>query len=148
MDSNIKFIAPRCNLCHDVKKIFIMMRNKVIYWTSTGIVGGMMLFAAMNYLINPQVAEGFRHLGFPGYLRIELAIAKIVGTIVLLVPYFPSRVKEWAYAGFGIVFISASLAHTTSGDGLLATVSPLVFLGILVISYRYLNIKQREEASA
>lgn len=135
-----------CNVPSE-KKINVM-KNKLIYWTTTGIVAGMMIFAAFNYLTNPEIDQGFRHLGFPGYFRIELAIAKIAGAIALLVPYIPHRMKEWAYAGFGIVFVSASLAHFSSGDGLTAAVSPLVFLAILSISYRYQEAGQRVAARA
>ncbi len=116
-----------------------MKKNKIIYWTTTGIVGTMMLLSAYQYFSNPKVEEGFAHLGFPNYFRIELGLAKIFGAIVLLVPQIPTRVKEWAYAGFGIVFISASIAHFNSGDAVSMVISPIVFLVILAVSNLYLR---------
>ena len=83
--------------------------NSVVYWTTTGILAVMMLFSAFSYLTNPQIAEGFKKLGFLDYFRVELGIAKIIGVIVLVIPRIPERMKEWAYAGFGIVFISAAI---------------------------------------
>jgi len=107
---------------------------KIIYWISTALVSVMMIFSAYSYFANPEVIQGFQHLGFPDYLRIELAIAKILGAIILLVP-IKGAVKEWAYAGFAITFISAFIAHTASGDPVTNRVGPIVFLLVLALSY-------------
>src|ERR1700740_2322224 len=88
-----------------------MKRDKIIYWIATSIAAFMGLMAGNMYFANPMVAEGFKHLGFPDYFRVELGVAKILGAIVLLTPMIPARIKEWAYAGFGIVYISAAIAH-------------------------------------
>jgi len=34
------------------------------------------------------------HLGFPDYFRIELAFAKTIGALVLIIPKIPIRIKE------------------------------------------------------
>ena len=47
----------------------------------------------------------FVRLGFPDYFRIELGIAKIVGSIVLLVPVLPKSIRQFAYFGFALTFI-------------------------------------------
>ncbi|WP_299289298.1 DoxX family protein [uncultured Mucilaginibacter sp.] len=114
-----------------------MKKNKIIYWTATGIIGAMMLFSAFSYLTNQEMKAAFVHLGFPNYFRIELAIAKIIGVIVLLLPFIPKEIKDMAYVGFGITFISAFIAHTSSGDPILVAIMPLIFLGILVVSFTY-----------
>ena len=116
-----------------------MKANKIIYWITTGIVGAMMLFSAYSYFTNPQVADGFKHLGFPDYFRVELAIAKITGALILLIPFVPIRIKEWAYAGFGITFISAAIAHINSNDATAMVITPLVMLVILIVSNIYLH---------
>jgi len=120
-----------------------MKKNKIIYWITTGIIGLMMLFSGSQYFMNPQVVEGFTHFGFPNYFRIELGLAKLIGALVLLIPQIPTRVKEWAYAGFGIVFISASIAHFNIGDDMAKIITPIVFLVILAVSNVYLHkVKQ------
>jgi hypothetical protein len=73
-------------------------------------------FTAYAQLRIPDVAQAFAHLGFPDYFRIELAWAKLVGIVVLVIPMAPARLKEWAYAGFTIVLISALIAHLSVGD--------------------------------
>ena len=119
-----------------------MSRDKIIYWVTTGLIVLMMLFSAFQYFTNPQMAAAFVHLGFPDYFRIELACAKILGAIILLLPMVPMRVKEWAYAGFGIVFISASLAHISSGDAAAMVATPLVLFAIMIVSYIYAHKAQ------
>ncbi|MBN8680992.1 MAG: DoxX family protein [Chitinophagales bacterium] len=115
-----------------------MKKDKMIYWTTTGIISLMMLFSGYMYFQNPTVGEGFKQLGFPDYFRVELGIAKIIAALVLIIPQMPVRVKEWAYAGLGIVFISAAIAHAINGDtpGMGA---PMVFLLILFVSNVYLH---------
>jgi len=111
-----------------------MKTNKIIYWTATTIVAIMMVFSAYSYIANPAIAQAFQHIGFPAYFRVELAIAKIIGAVVLLAPV-SARVKEWAYAGFAITFISAFIAHTASGDAAAMKIATLLFLALLVTSY-------------
>lgn len=111
-----------------------MKTTKIFYWIFTALVSLMMLYSAYAYLTNPTVAQGFHHLGYPDYFRVELAIAKIIGAILLLVP-FTGRLKEWTYAGFTIVFISAFIAHSSSGDPVTNRIMPLIFLAFLAGSY-------------
>lgn len=107
---------------------------KVVFWVTTGIIGIMMLFSAYSYLGNPLMDQAFNHLGFPSYFRVELAIAKLLGAVLLLLPV-KDRMKEWAYAGFALTFVSAALAHISVGDPITVWIAPLVFLGLLTISY-------------
>lgn len=116
-----------------------MKTNKIIYWTTTAIISLMMLFSAYNYFANPEMAKAFTHLGFPNYFRIELGTAKILGALVLLIPQIPARIKEWSYVGFAITFVSAAIAHYSSGDSISVIVMPIVFLIILVVSYMYFH---------
>ncbi len=116
-----------------------MKRNNIVYWIATVIFSLLMIFSAYQYFTNPELKGAFVHLGFPGYFRIELAIAKILGAAALILPMIPLRIKEWAYAGFGITLISAAIAHYSSGDPVAAVITPLVFLGILIVSNIFLH---------
>ena len=90
--------------------------TRIAFWIVTGLFCLWMGFTAYAQLTLPQVSSMFEHLGFPAYFRVELSLAKFVGVILLLAPV-PARVKEWAYAGFGITLVSALVAHFASGDG-------------------------------
>jgi len=90
--------------------------KSIAYWTVTALFSLQMSFTAYAQLRLPQVAEAFTHLGFPAYFRLELALAKLLGVMLLLAPA-PARLKEWAYAGFAINLASALIAHLSVGDG-------------------------------
>lgn len=79
--------------------------------------------------------EGFAHIGFPDWFRMELGIAKLLGALALAIPAIPARVKEWAYAGFFINFLSAFLAHYFTGDPASNLIAPIVLLVLLIASY-------------
>ncbi|MCG8373942.1 MAG: DoxX family protein [Balneolales bacterium] len=91
--------------------------SKVIYWISTGLLSLMMLMSAFMYLFNnAQVSEVFVTLGFPTFIIYPLAIAKVLGIIVLWVRK-PMALTEWAYAGFFFDFLLALSAHLVAQDG-------------------------------
>jgi len=97
-----------------------MARSKRIvagFWISTALFTLQMGFTAYAQLRLPQVAAAFTHLGFPDYFRIELSWAKFAGLAAICIPMVPARVKEWAYAGFAITLVSATIAHLAVGDG-------------------------------
>jgi len=114
-----------------------MKRDRIIFWVSTGIIflfdGVMPAFTSQSEMAK----ESLRHLGYPAYFGILLTVFKVLGAIALIFPQIPNRVKEWAYAGFTIDFISAFVS-TWAVDGLKPlTFFPLVFIVILVVSYVY-----------
>ncbi|MGF7042236.1 DoxX family protein [Mucilaginibacter lappiensis] len=111
-----------------------MKALKITYWTTTVIVALMMTYSAYAYLTQAAILQAFQHLGFPNYFRIELAVAKLIGAVLLLIP-LTARIKEWVYAGFAFTFISAFIAHTSSGDPMANRIMPIIFLAILIVSY-------------
>ncbi len=115
-----------------------MKKNKIIYWISTVLAMLTGATTAFMYFTNPQFIEGYRHLGFPDYFRIELGIFKILGLLILLIPAIPARIKEWAYVGFAITFVSGIIAHgIVDGPGLAS--APMIPLVLLVVSYIYFH---------
>jgi hypothetical protein len=126
-------------------------RERIIYRTATGIVVAVMIFSIINFIFNdhfpfPNGPEGaFVHLGLPGYFKIELTTAKILGVLALVIPNIPFKIKEFAYFGFGITLMSAAIAHFARGDAQLSVlfiIDPLIFLGLLLVSYRYFEKSQ------
>jgi uncharacterized membrane protein YphA (DoxX/SURF4 family) len=111
-----------------------MKKFKITYWISTGIFGLLILAMGIMYFVSPQISKNFDQLGFPDFLRIKLGIAKIVGAILLLIP-FKSRFNEWVYAGFTINLVSAAIAHIAAGDPVTNIFTPIILLLILGTSY-------------
>src|SRR5882672_11520702 len=120
-------------------------RDRIVYWTTTGIVCAVMVFSIVNFTFIDRFpfSEGaFVHLGLPNYFKAEITVAKALGVLALLVPGVPTKIKEFAYFGFGITLVSASIAHFATGDArisVLFVIDPLIFLGLLVVSYMYFN---------
>jgi len=122
-----------------------IQRDRIVYWITTGIVCAVMVYSILNFTLFdrfPFPEGGFVHLGLPDYFRAELTIAKILGVSALLIPGVPVKIKEFAYFGFAITLISASIAHFSSSDArisVLFIIDPLIFLVLLAVSYFYFN---------
>ena len=120
-------------------------RDRIIYWTTTGIVSAVMVFSIINFTFLdgfPFPEGGFVHLGLPNYFRVELTMAKMLGLAALLIPRVPAKIKEFAYFGFGITLVSAAIAHFSSGDARISplfVIDPLIFFCLLTVSYVYFN---------
>ncbi|MBO9673479.1 MAG: DoxX family protein [Sphingobacteriaceae bacterium] len=110
-------------------------KAKRTYWIVTSLAMALIVlpsyFAPREYLI-----ETIHRMEFPSYFGLELDILKIVGAILILVPVIPTMFKEWAYVGFGILLLSASLAHGMV-DGIVKGIAPLVPFALLAVSYYY-----------
>lgn len=124
------------------------MRNtKIIYWITTVLTSIAMLSGAYCYVADPGIIASFRHLGFPDYFRVELAIAKALGGVALLIPFPNPRVKEFIYAGYGIALVSAIIAHTSVADPVTVIMQAAFFLAVLVVSWIFFVRVQRNQQS-
>ena len=114
-----------------------MKLNKILYWIFTAIIflgEGVMPALTSN---SDLAKQGISHLGYPDYFRILLTCFKVAGALVLILPFFKGRIKEWAYAGFTFNFISAFVSHAVV-DGMGGqTFFPIIALLILAGSYIY-----------
>ncbi len=125
-----------------------MKRDKVIYWISTGTIAAVMLWSAFKFSFDPEMKGAFAHFGLPNWFRVELTVAKILGSLALVFPGVPDRIREFAYFGFGLTLISAPIAHLSSGDSVLLEIGHLSFLVILGISYFHFNRFREMKRSA
>ena len=118
------------------------MARKLAYWIITSLLAALSVFSGVLYLSGtPQVIEGFAHVGYPPHLRVILGVAKLAGGLTLIAPGLP-LLKEWAYAGFAFTWIIACVAHFSAGDGV-QSISPLVLLGFLIVSYLTRPVSRR-----
>ncbi|MEK6839450.1 MAG: DoxX family protein [Nanoarchaeota archaeon] len=109
--------------------------TKILYWVITILfVAAMMMSGILELMQTEQSQEVMEHLGYPLYLNIILGVAKILGVLALLQPWFKT-IKEWAYAGFTIDFIGAGLSMYLAGDSILNAASVLLFLVVMFTSY-------------
>jgi hypothetical protein len=120
-----------------------MKKDKIIYWIATIII---FLFEGVMPALTSQsevAKEGIRHLGYPDYFGVVLVIFKVMGSIALIIPKLPNRVKEWVYAGFAFDFIFATTSHVVINGWAMLSFFPLLIFAILIVSYVYrIRIKQ------
>ena len=111
-----------------------MKKDKIIFWIATGLI--FVFEGVMPALTGhtEMAKQGVSHLGFPDYFRVELAIAKFIAAISLWLPV--RLLKEAAYIGLAISFISAIIAHIAMNDSIGHIIYPVFVLAILIISYR------------
>jgi hypothetical protein len=112
-----------------------MKKYKVLFWITTIIIFLLEGILPILTTHSPMTVQGIVGLGYPVYFVTLLALFKLLGGLALIIPQIPGRIKEWAYAGFGIDFISAFVSIcVVMGFGGFA-VLPLVAIAILVLSY-------------
>ena len=109
-------------------------QTTVAYWVATGLFTLFMAKSGWAYLTQEAVRVECHRLGFPDYFRIELALAKFLGVAALVAPG-SARLKEWTYAGFTILLVSAAVAHLAAGEPLGSVTGVVVLLGVLASSY-------------
>ncbi len=107
---------------------------KNVYWISTGLVCAMLLSSVVTYLVHHDTIRGVRALGFPDFFRLQLAVLKMLAVVALLAPQTPMRIKEWAYAGVGLFYLTAIVAHIAHRDSPWISVLLVGFFGLLVTS--------------
>jgi len=118
--------------------------TNLIYWISTVIFAALMIFSAAGGLQPSRDAIKLIHdsLGYPVYFIQFISVAKLLGSIAILVPGLNRSIKEWAYAG--LFFDLASSIY--SGVAVSGKFDPMM-LGMLVwivpgiISYYYWHKK-------
>ncbi len=109
--------------------------TKIIFWVTTTLI---FLFEGVLPAFTSQTEmakEGIRHLGYPEYFGTMLVVFKVLGTLALIIPQVPARIKEWAYAGFVFDFIFACGSHWAVDGFGGQTIFPLIVLAILLVSY-------------
>jgi DoxX-like family len=112
-----------------------MKTQKIIYWSTTGLIA---LFEGIMPALTSQTKlakEGIKHLGYPEYFGDALVIFKVLGVLALIIPKVPTRIKEWAYAGFAFDFIFAAISHGAVDGINFQTFFPFIVLAILMLSY-------------
>ena len=117
----------------------------ILYWTFTVLFSAFMIWSSVPG-INPKGETlQFLHdfLGYPVYFIHFISMAKIIGSVAILVPGL-NKIKEWAYAGLffdlaGAIF-SVVMVQKKVDPGMLFFLVPIV-LGTL--SYYFWNARKK-----
>lgn len=124
---------------HLLTKTFDMTDKtiNIVYWISTIIFAGLMIFSSVGGLQPTQQAIQFIHdgLGYPVYFIPFISYAKVIGSIVILIPV-KGRIKDWAYSGLFFDLLSviySSIAIAGKADPML--LSMLIWIVPGIVSY-------------
>lgn len=113
--------------------------HKIIFWSATIFI---FLFEGVMPALTSHTElakEGIRSLGYPEYFGKALVFFKIAGSLILIIPKVPARLKEWAYAGFTFDFLFAFISHVAVNGPEPLSFFPLAILAILMLSYVYFH---------
>jgi len=108
--------------------------TKITFWISTIIIA-LLMMSSILMIKNPETLALIKHLEVPLWLHYEITIGKFIGGLILLLPFFPKRLKEWTYVAMGIDVISAFICIAAI-DGMVPELAvPLIAFIILLVSY-------------
>ncbi len=109
-----------------------MLSRKTIHQISTISLFSLLLLTGVLYFIYyGELVIYFERYGYPIYLIYPLAIAKIIGSLIVLFSKNDS-LKELAYAGFFFNFVLAFFAHLMVSE---FDPFPTISMVLLLVSY-------------
>jgi hypothetical protein len=115
------------------------MKNKVIFWITTGFIflfEGLMPLSTLIFA--PQYFNaGTSPLGYPDYFAYALIICKVLGATAIMLPRLNATIREWAYAGLTFNLVFATFSHVVVDGNISFILTPVVVGVILAVSYIY-----------
>ena len=120
--------------------------TNITYWISTIIFSGLMIFASVDGIQLSAQAISFLHdmLGYPIYFIQFISIAKLLGSIAILIPGLNRSLKEWAYAGLffdltGAIYSNVAIAGKF--DVMMLTLLAWIIPGIVSYIFWHKKLK-------
>jgi len=118
--------------------------TNISYWIFTIIFAALMIFSAAGGLEpSPQSIQVLHdYMGYPIYFIQFISVAKLIGSVAILIPGLNKTLKEWAYAGLffdlaGAVY--SGVASSGKFDPMILTL--LLWIGTGVLSYYFWHKK-------
>jgi hypothetical protein len=124
-----------------------MSMTKKLYWLFTLLFAALMGITAIpDVLMQKEAVVFIKALGYPEYFIFFIGVAKVLGSIAILVPGL-RRLKEWAYAGLVFDLIAAiySIVKTQPLDASITFL--LLPLLLFALSYTYYHKLLKEGGS-
>jgi uncharacterized membrane protein len=108
----------------------------IVYWVATVLVAAELALGGIWDLLRiSYVQRIIEQLGYPSYLLTIIGIWKVPAAVVLLLPHFSTRLKEWAYAGATFIYTGAIASHLTVGNGTSELIALTVFVLLTATSW-------------
>lgn len=102
----------------------------ILYWIFTILFAALMIYSSYGSILVNEESKKLIHdqMGFPVYFIPFTGWAKLIGSIVILIPGLKT-IKEWAYAG--LFFDLAAVVY--SGIGAWGKVDPMMLFMLIWI---------------
>lgn len=112
------------------------MKNlNLFYWIVTALFAGFMIFSAIPNIMNTKESvDMITGMGYPKYFIPFIGVAKLVGSIAILIPGL-RRIKEWAYAGLFFDLFTAAYSFIALEGFQSSVLFMFVFMAFLFLSY-------------
>ena len=123
-----------------------MKKTKIAFWIATSIIFFWCGILTIVFFGSEESKAGMAHYGYPPYFGPMVHVFSIIGAAVLVLPFAPARLKEWAYAGFTLNFIGASVSNWAVDGFSFQVVFPLLFFVPLAVSYVQYHKLQRQQS--
>jgi hypothetical protein len=121
----------------------------ILYWVFTIIFSALMIFSSYESVLVTENAKTLIHdqFGYPVYFIPFTGYAKIIGSIIILIPGLKT-IKEWAYAG--LFFDLTAVVY--SGIALSGKVDPMMAFMLIwfvpgILSYVFWKKKLKNDAA-
>lgn len=124
-----------------------MKKLNVLYWIFTSLFAAMMIMSAIpDIMMDPIAIEGMhKGLGYPLYFVPFIGVAKVLGSMAILIPGF-HRIKEWAFAGLFFDLIGATFSLIAVGST--ASQAGFMLLPLTLAILAYVFYQKRKSALA
>ena len=120
--------------------------TNILYWVFTVIFAVLMIFSAVGGIQPSQQSIQILHdgLGYPIYFIQFISVAKLIGSVAIVIPGLNKTVKEWAYAGLffdlaGAVY--SGVASSGKFDPMM--ISLLIWIVPGILSYYFWHKKMK-----
>lgn len=91
---------------------------------------------------SPDMKEGFKHFGYPGWFRVFTGIVELIAAIFVLVGIWQLTLAAWGGFLIAATMIGAILTHIKIGDTLKGMMMPIILfiLGstVLILNFNSL----------
>jgi len=123
--------------------------TNILYWVFTIIFAGLMIFSSIGSITMDKAAVKLIHtdLQYPEYFIPFNGLAKLIGSIAILIPGLNKTIKEWAYAGLFFDLIAVVYSGIALGKGHIdpAMAGMLIWIIPGILSYIFWKKKLKAE---
>ena len=122
--------------------------TNILYWVFTILFAALMIFSSIGSIIANEAAVKLIHdqLGYPIYFIPFTGVAKLLGSIVILIPGLKT-IKEWAYAGLFFDLAGAVYSGIAAAKGNVdpAMAGMLIWIVPGILSYVFWKKRMNEQ---